>query len=125
MNPDSEQILNRFVAGELSLPEENDFLAFCEIDPQRYRRATLAIVEHRRMADALRAIALPNDGQRHQQDNTRVQTDRGVADPTKKSDRLGNLRTRNCRSAGRRLDRIEFLRGLGIARRDNARNAGC
>lgn len=59
MNPDSEQILNRFAAGEMSLEEESDFLAYCEIEPERYRRAMLAMLEHRRMGDALRAFAFP------------------------------------------------------------------
>ena len=61
MNPDSEQVLNRFASGEMSSTEEQDFLALCEVEPERYRRAALAVVEHRRMVEALKAFALPDE----------------------------------------------------------------
>lgn len=61
MNPENEQVLERFAAGELSVTEENDFLARCEIDPARYRAATLALVEHRRISDALAEFTFPED----------------------------------------------------------------
>ncbi|QDS87477.1 hypothetical protein EC9_16550 [Rosistilla ulvae] len=59
MNPEHEQTLERFAAGEMSVAEENDFLARCEIEPTRYRAAALALVEHRRISDALAQFSFP------------------------------------------------------------------
>ncbi|QDV11942.1 hypothetical protein CA51_18180 [Rosistilla oblonga] len=59
MNPEHEQTLERFAAGEMSVAQENDFLARCEIEPTRYRAAALALVEHRRISDALAQFSFP------------------------------------------------------------------
>ncbi|WP_417747850.1 hypothetical protein [Rosistilla oblonga] len=61
MNPEHEQTLERFAAGEMSVAEENDFLARCEIEPARYRAAALALVEHRRISDALAQFSFPEN----------------------------------------------------------------
>lgn len=49
--------LLRFASGELDGNEEEVFLAQCEIEPERWRDACLALVEQRRVAAALRAFA--------------------------------------------------------------------
>ena len=43
----------RFVDGELTTTEENDFLARCEAEPAGYRQLALALVEQRRLAAML------------------------------------------------------------------------
>lgn len=45
--------LDRFACGEMTGDEEAGFLARCEIEPERWRAATLACVEHRRLVAAL------------------------------------------------------------------------
>lgn len=44
----------RFVDGELSPQQEDDFLAACEAQPERYRSLALSFVEARRWSQALR-----------------------------------------------------------------------
>jgi hypothetical protein len=47
----------RFASGEMDAVEESDFLARCEIAPESWREATLAVAEHRRLVEALGEIA--------------------------------------------------------------------
>lgn len=49
-----ENELLRFASAELSATEEEQFLAWCEIEPEHWRDACLAVVEHRRIGLALR-----------------------------------------------------------------------
>ena len=52
-----DALLLRFASGELDGNDEAVFLARCEIEPERWRDACLALVEQRRVAAALRAYA--------------------------------------------------------------------
>ena len=55
--------LDRFACGEMTGDEEAGFLARCEIEPARWRAATLACVEHRRLVAALAGrSAMPRAG---------------------------------------------------------------
>jgi hypothetical protein len=57
MNPTDEITLARFAGGDMSIAEETEFLACCEIDPDLWRTAALALVEHRQVVSALREFA--------------------------------------------------------------------
>lgn len=50
---DDTVALERFACGEMTGDEEALFLAQCEIEPERWRAAMLACVEHRRLVAAL------------------------------------------------------------------------
>jgi hypothetical protein len=54
MKPMDENAVLRFAVGELDAEEESDFLAHCEIAPDCWRDAVLAVSEHRRLVEALR-----------------------------------------------------------------------
>lgn len=56
MNPTDETVLARFASGDMSIEEETEFLAHCESQPELWRTAALALVEHRQIALALRAF---------------------------------------------------------------------
>jgi hypothetical protein len=47
----------RFASGELGPEEESTFLARCEIAPESWRDAVLAVAEHRRLVEALGELA--------------------------------------------------------------------
>jgi hypothetical protein len=53
MNPTDETVLARFAGGDMSIAEETEFLACCEIEPDLWRTAALALVEHRQVVSAL------------------------------------------------------------------------
>ena len=57
MNPTDETTLARFAGGDMSIAEETEFLACCEIKPDLWRTAALALVEHRQVVSALREFA--------------------------------------------------------------------
>ena len=57
MNPTDETTLARFAGGDMSIAEETEFLACCEIEPDLWRTAALALVEHRQVVSALREFA--------------------------------------------------------------------
>jgi len=57
MNPADETVLARFAAGEMSVAEEANFLSCCESQPEHWRTAALALVEHRHIVVALREYA--------------------------------------------------------------------
>ena len=57
MNPTDETVLARFVGGDMSIAEETEFLACCEIEPDLWRTAALALVENRQVVSALREFA--------------------------------------------------------------------
>jgi hypothetical protein len=57
MNPNDETVLARFAGGDMSIAEETEFLACCEIEPDLWRTAALAFVEHRQVVSALREFA--------------------------------------------------------------------
>jgi hypothetical protein len=61
MNPNDDTVLARFAGGDMNVAEEAEFLACCEAEPELWRRAALAMVEHRQLASMLRQFA---DGQR-------------------------------------------------------------
>ena len=68
-------ILARFASGELSLADENRLLIQCEVEPGLWRKAALALVEHRRITDGLAEYS------GSQQHNSRGQGSRKAADP--------------------------------------------
>jgi hypothetical protein len=47
--------IDRFAAGEMSRTDEDRFLARCESEPEQWRAAALACVEHRRLGRLLRS----------------------------------------------------------------------
>ena len=57
MNSIDETTLLQFAAAELDADREATFLAQCEIAPAAWRAAVIAIVEHRRMVEALGELA--------------------------------------------------------------------
>lgn len=57
MKPTDDGILARFAGGDMSIAEEVEFLARCEIEPDLWRAAALALVEHRQLVAALREFA--------------------------------------------------------------------
>ncbi len=57
MNTIDETTLLRFGSGELDAQQEATFLARCELTSGAWREAALAVVEHRRMVEALGELA--------------------------------------------------------------------
>lgn len=62
MNARDETVLAKFAAGDMSTAEETEFLACCEIEPDLWRAAALALVEHRQFTSALREFAGDRSG---------------------------------------------------------------
>ncbi len=52
-----ERDILRFASGEMDAGEERDFLTRCELAPETWRMATLAVAEHRRVVAVLREFA--------------------------------------------------------------------
>jgi hypothetical protein len=52
-----ETMILRFASGEMAAEDESNFLARCEIAPDSWRSAALAVAEHRRMVEALGEMA--------------------------------------------------------------------
>jgi|GEM_PF-4188679 len=57
MNPTDNKTLARFASGEMNAAEESEFLARCEIEPNLWRTAALALVEHRQLVAALQEFS--------------------------------------------------------------------
>jgi hypothetical protein len=57
MNTTDENLILRFASGELDAEEEATFLAGCEISPDGWRDAVLAVAEHRHLVEALGEMA--------------------------------------------------------------------
>ena len=51
--------LERFASGEMTGDDEAHFLGRCELEPERWRAAALACVEHRRLVAVLRERSIP------------------------------------------------------------------
>jgi len=68
----------RFVDGELTPQQEDDFLAACEAQPERYRLLALSFVEARRWSQALREEPLSLAFQQHSRrsSSSRMASDR-------------------------------------------------
>jgi anti-sigma factor RsiW len=57
MNSIDETTLLRFASGELDAEQEATLLAQCELAPESWREAVLAVVEQRRMVEVLGELA--------------------------------------------------------------------
>ena len=77
-----EAIILRFASGEMDAEEESTFLARCEVAPDCWREAVLAVAEHRRLVEALGELAAVETNPAPAARQTKLRLGRWPAAPT-------------------------------------------